>query len=428
MDRAFLPRIMGATFPLRERLRVPPALKYPSFRNYWLGMLASVMGHQMLIMFSLGWLIYDLTDGDARYVGYMSASIAAPAMVLNLFGGVYADRLNTKHLLGFTQLATASIVAGLAVLTMLDAANRWHVLASAFLIGGVQAFDTPTRQSIFPRLIDRTALPNAIALNSLIWNGTRIIAPAMAGIIIGRADISTAIFISAAGFLAMSILSQTLRLPPTERAAGKVFREMMGGFLFIKRTPIFSSLIGMAFFTSIFGMSYLFLMPVFANEVLEVGAEKIGILMGASGIGAIAGIVISMNLGKHQPIGRVIIWGAVSFGISLILFAVTTALKLYGLSMLVLFVSGTCNSVFLMAVMTTLHGLVPDQFRGRVMGIYAISWSLTMVGGLQANFIAHYISAPLAVAVGGSLVVAYALGVALANQPLRALSGLAQEH
>ena len=427
MDKTSLPLVTGATGPLRGMIHVPIALKYPDFRNYWLGLLAGVTGYQMLVMFGLGWLIYDLTE-DARYVGYMSASIAAPAIVLNLFGGVFADKLNPKRLLGLTQSITAVVVVGLGLLTLQGMVNQWHVLAAAFLIGAVQAFDTPTRQSIFPRLIERKALPNAVALNSVVWTGTRIFAPAVAGLIIGQTNISAAIFVSAAGFLVLSLVSQTLKLPPLERARGNVFKEMMTGFLFIKRSPIFSFLIGMTFFNSMFGMSYIFLMPVFASEVLEIGAVKIGWLMGAAGVGALSGIFIASNPGNVEHKGRLLIGGAVFFGTTLILFAIASHFKQYELSLVILFLEGFSNAIYLMMVMTTLHSLVPDNFRGRVMGFYAITWSLAPLGGLQSNFIAHYLSAPVAVAIGGTLVIAFALAAAVGNRRVRTLGAPAEAY
>ena len=145
---------MGVTGPLLERVHVPSALRYPEFRNYWLGLVASVTGYQMLALFSLGWLISNVLTNDARYLGYMSTAIAVPGIGLNLFGGVLADKLNPKRLLGLTQFTTGAVVVGLAAPTMLEVVNEWHVLAAAFLIGSIQAFDNPTRQSIFPRLVE----------------------------------------------------------------------------------------------------------------------------------------------------------------------------------------------------------------------------------------------------------------------------------
>ena len=428
MIKTPLPRLGEATAPLRARVHVPIALTYPDYRNYWFGMLASVTGFQMLVLFSLGWLVSQELDADARYLGYVSVTIAVPAIVLNLLGGVFADKLNPKRVIVFTQSITAVVALAIALLTVLDVVTRWHVLVAAFLIGTVQAFDNPTRQSIFPRLVERKALYNAIALNSAIWTGTRIIGPTMAGIIVGRASISTAIFVSAAGFVVLALVSRTLKLAPVERARGNVLTEMKTGFQFIKRNRIFVILIGMTFFNGLFGMSYVFLMPVFAKEVLEVGAEKIGWLMGAAGVGALSGIVIAANLSRFRYRGWLLIGGAVFFGTFLILFAITSNFKLYELSMLMLFLADLCASIYLLMVMTTLQTLVPDQFRGRVMGFYSITWSMIPLGGLQASQVAHYINPPVAVAIGGALVTAFALGVALTSRKVRLIGAQTEEY
>ena len=353
-----------------------------------------------------------------------STSIAVPAIVLNLFGGVFADKLDAKRLLGLTQLITAAVVLGLGILTQLKLASEWHVLVAAFLIGAVQAFDTPTRQSIFPRLIERKVLSSAVALNSAVWTGTRIFAPLMAGVIVGRASISTAIFVSAGGFLALSLVSQLLALPSAERAKGSVVREMMTGFRFIRGSPLFSLLIGMTFFNSMFGMSYVFLMPAFADDVFKVGAERIGLLLGAAGVGALGGIAIGASLGQSQYRGWVAIAGSGLFGTFLMLFALTSNAGEYGLSMAMLFLADMCISLYLIVVMTTLQTQVPDHVRGRVMGFYSITWSMIPLGGLLSSQIAHYRGAPLAVAIGGGLVVAFALGVALGSRRVRALGRL----
>ena len=412
---------MGAAARLRQGVHIPSALRYAGFRTYWLGLLASVTGYQMLVMFCLGWLVSHELTGDTRYLGYMSAAIGVPAIVLNLFGGVFADKLNAKRLLGLTQLTTAAVVLGLAILTKLGLVSQWHVLVAAFLIGAVQAFDTPTRQSIFPRLVEREVLSSAVALNAAVWTGTRIFAPFVAGIIVGMAGISTAIFVSTGGFLALSLVSQMLTLSATERAQGGVVTEMITGFGFIRRSPLFSVLIGMTFFNSMFGMSYVFLMPAFADDVLDVGAERIGLLLGAAGIGALTGIAIGAKLSQFRYRGWLLIGGAGLFGTFLILFAFTSDAGEYGLSMATLFLGDMCISIYLIVVMTTLQARVPDHFRGRVMGFYSITWSMIPLGGLLSSQIAHYKGAPVSVAIGGALVVAFALGVALGSRRVRDL-------
>ena len=426
MLRASLPRLAEVTAPLRH-LRVPAALRYPDYRNYWVSLLVAVTGYQMLVLFTLGWLITHQLSGDARFLGYMSTAIAVPAILLTLFGGVFADKLNPKHLLTVTQSITGGIVVALGVLTLLDRIEQWHVLIAAFLIGTVQAFDNPTRQSIFPRLVGREALYNAVALNSSIWTGTRIFGPLVAGIIIGRSDIWVAIFVSAGGFFALSLVAHTLRLAPAARARGSVLEEMASGFTFLRTHSLFFTLIGMTFFNGMFGMSYVFLMPVFADEVLHVGAQRLGLLMGAAGLGALTGIIIAANARKYPRKGWMMLAGAVSSGTFLILFALVSDGGHYHLSMVTLFFADMSMSIYLMVVMTTLHTLVPDQLRGRIMGFYSITWSMIPLGGLQSSQIAHYVSAPVAVAIGGGLVAALALVIAFTNSQVRSISSTGEQ-
>ena len=405
---------------MRGRLRLPIALKYPDFRRYWLALFISVTGYQMLIMFSLGWLILNLTD-DTRFVGYLGFSIAAPAILLNLFGGVFADKLSPGRVLGLTQSTTAIVVFALAVLRLRDAVDYRHVLGGAFLIGAVQAFDEPIRQSVWPRLVEPAAFSNAVALNSVIWTGTRLIGPPLAAGVIEWASISTALFVSAVGFTVLAVVSQTLTFRPVERARGRMFREMRAGFLYLKSQPVFLFLIGMTCFNSMFGMSYLFLMPVMAKEVFDVGPEKIGLLMGVSAIGSVTVAATAANLRNLQFRGTLIVGCAVMFGTFLMLFALTSSLGMYGLSMPVVLLAGAFNSLYIMGVMTTLHTLVPDEYRGRVMGFYSITWSMAPLGALQSNFIAHYINPPTAVAIGGAMIIAFALTAGLGNRHIRAL-------
>ena len=365
------------------------AFRYPDYRNYWLGLLASVTGYQMLVNFSLLWLIYEITQ-DARYEGYVGVAIAVPAIVLNLFGGVFADKLNPKRLVGLAQLSTAVVAAALAMLayTGIEHVEPWHVLVAAFFIGAGQAFDTPSRQSMWPRLIERKALHSAVALP------------------LGRVDRNPHRCTHHSrnnhwtGWYYHSDFGQRFRLldplfgcsdpyPASRRTSKRQGVQRNAGWVHVHQSkPYFSFLIGMSFFNSMFGMSYIFLMPVFVKEVLEVGAEKIGWLLGASGVGALTGTFIVIAIGRRQYQSWMLIGGAVIFGLFLMLFGFTAHLKMYELSMLVLFFAGVFNSIYLLSLMTTLQSLIDDQFRGRVMGFYTITWSMAALGALQASFIA----------------------------------------
>jgi len=271
-------RRVGAAFP--------PALHYPNYRAYWLGMLASVAGFRMF-EFGQFWLAYQLT-GSPLYLGYVSVAQAVPGVVLNLFGGVFADRLDKRRLIIITQVITAGLIFFLATVTALDAVNRWHVLLVAFLAGGVDAFNQPARQALFPYLIERRVMMSAVALNSTVWPGTAIVVPAIAGGIIALADTHVALYVASLGFLTMAVVVHRLNLPRIViDAKGNPVQDLAEGLRFIVRNSIFSFLIAMTFFNSFFGISYQIMMPVFAVDVLKVGAPGQGMLLGVRGIGAL---------------------------------------------------------------------------------------------------------------------------------------------
>ena len=263
---------------LARFFNIPPALRYPKYRAYWLGTLASVGGFQML-MFGQGWLTFELT-GSPLYLGYIGLANASSAIALNLFGGVFADKLDKRKLIFITQLITASLIFLLAALTLTKLVEVWHIILIAFVAGAVNAFDQPARQALYPHLIDRKVMVSAVALNSAIWQGTRIVSPAIAGFVISLTGTATAFFIAGAGFVTMAIVIAVLQVPKIEtRSGGSPMQDMVEGLKFIGGSAVFSFLIGMTFFNSFFGMAYIMMMPAFAVDILKVGADGQGVLM-----------------------------------------------------------------------------------------------------------------------------------------------------
>ena len=177
---------------------LPPALHYPAYRAYWLGTLASVSGFQ-IVRFGQFWLMFELT-GSTLNLGYVGLAQAIPGILFNLFGGVFADKVDQRRLIMATQLLTASLIFLLATLTLLDLVRAWNLLLLAFLAAAVNAFDEPARQSLYPHLIDRKAMTSAVAMNAAIWQSNRIVAPAMAGFIIAVADTEAAFYTAGVGF------------------------------------------------------------------------------------------------------------------------------------------------------------------------------------------------------------------------------------
>ncbi len=401
---------------------IPSSMRYGQFRYYWLALLTGVTGHQMLFQFTLGWLMFQLT-GDEGYLGYLGLAIALPALALNLVGGVLADRLEPKVLVASAQSLSATVVVGLAILVLLDRVEPWHILLAAFMAGVGQAFDQPSRASIFPRLVDREHIVNAVAMESVVWNGVRVLAPALAGMIIARLSIETSMLISAASFYVLAAVMSLLRLRERPPARGGVAQQIGEAFGYIRSHPIFSYVMLMTFCNSMFGLSYIFLMPSLAEESLGVGAERVGWLLGAAGVGAILGNWIIGTIPSYSPRGLIILYGAIVYGICLMLFALAAWQSLYWVSMGILFVGGVHFSLYLVGGLSTLQELVPDRIRGRVMGLFGATWSLGPLGMAQAGFVARYMGAPFAVAIGAAAVILVAVVIAFVGSDLRTFKG-----
>jgi len=399
---------------------LPSSMRYGHFRYYWLALLAGVTGHQMLLQFTMGWLMFELT-GDVKHLAFLGIAIAVPALVLNVAGGVLADRWEPKYLVAFAQAYSATVVALLAWLVMIDRVEVWHILVTAIMIGALQAFDQPSRSSVFPRLVEREHIVNAVAMESIVWNGVRILGPVLAGIVIERVNIETSIFISAATFYTMGAVVSMLKLRARPPATGQVLHQIGESIRYIRRNPVFLYVMLLTFCNSMFGMAYIGLMPVFAKVVLDVGAEKIAFLLGASGAGAILGTWIIGSLKDGFPKGHLILGGAFLYGVFQILFALAASQELYGVSMSMLFFVGVSNSLYLVGGLSTLQQLVPDQLRGRVMGIYGATWSLGPLGTSLGAFVADYVGAPAAVAAGAMILLVVAVLVFILSPDIRGL-------
>ena len=400
---------------------IPPALRYPAYRAYWLGLLASVSGFQMFRV-GQGWLIYEIT-GSPWSLGLIGAANAIPAIFFNLFGGVFADRLDKRHLIISTQIITGSLIFILATLTLFGQVEAWHVVLVALLAGGVEAFDNPARQALYPHLIDRKVMMSAVAMNSTIWQGTRIIAPGIAGILIDLINTETALYIAGAGFVVLAVVMGRLKIPPIPRGSlGSPLQDIKDGLKFIRVNSIFSFLIGMTFFNSFFGMAYVMLMPIFAVDILEVGAKGQGMLLGMTGAGALVNTLYMGARGNIPNRGLTIIGGAVLFGLAVAAFALTSEyVGSMTLAMILMFVMGVFNSVYMITIQSSLQIMVPDRMRGRVMGFYGMTWSIMPLGGLQASALTSLFTAPIAIAAGGIAVALFALGPAAVNGSVRNL-------
>jgi MFS family permease len=378
-----------------------------------------------MLRFGQFWLVYQFT-GSPLPLGYVGLANGIPAICLNLFGGVFADKCDQRRLVIVTQSLTASCIFVLATLTLLNVVQVWHILVIAFCAGAVDSFDQPARQSLYPHLIDRKVMSSAVALNSSLWQGTRIIMPAVAGCIIAWTGTAIAFYLAGLGFVIMATVIYRLQMPPiTRQARGSAAHNIREGLTFVRQNPIFSCLIAMTFFNSFFGLAYITLMPVLAVAILHVGARGQGLLMGMGGAGALLTTLWLSSRGQVGSKGWLIIGGGVMSGLSIAALGLTSALVgSFELALAIMFVIGMCNTTYAISIQSSLQMLVPDHMRGRVMGFYGMTYNIMPVGGMLASALAGLITAPFAIAVGGLAVAAFAIGPAMMNGEVRSLDTL----
>jgi MFS family permease len=402
------------------------ALRHPQYRHYWLGSFASVGATQLQVM-AQGWLIYQLT-GSALALGYLGAAAAIPAIVMTLFGGALADRLNKRHVLMVTSASVACLLVALAILDASNLVEPWHVILIAAAISLTSGLDWPTRQSIFPTLIERDDMMSAVALNSIIWQSSRMIMPAFGGIGIALFGTAVVFLLCAGGFLVMFAVIYRLQLPPTKPVIqGSTLHQVVEGLTFILRQRVFLVLISLSYAGMFFANTHMQLMPAF-SDLLSAGETGYGYLISATGVGSVVGTILVGSFQQSRHLGGIILGAAALAGISIYGFAITTAYAdvlpfAYGLALISVFIAGVFSSIFMICSMTVLQLRVPDHLRGRVMGFHGITYSLMPLGGLLAGAIASVSSTPVAVAVGATIYLAIIVVIVRTQVEVRQLSG-----
>lgn len=386
------------------------ALRHPNYRRFWWGGFVSLTGAWMRIT-ALAWLIYDMT-GSPLMLGTVTFANTIPTMLLALFGGALADRSEKRYVLIVTQACFMATAAVLAVLTLTGLVQVWHILAFSVAGGIAGAMDMPARQSLIPHLVAREDLTNAIALNSAAFNGSRIIGPAIAGLIITRygprGGPGWSFAINAVTYLAVigALVAIRVNSRPENTPRKPVLQEVREGLAYAWHSPALRILLGLLAVAGAFGLSYTVLMPVFARDVLEVEAHGFGMLMTASGIGATIGALGVASAPLSRP--RAVILGLMAaFTVLLAAFAVNTD---YLIALLLMVVVSGAITAFMAAVNTTIQTIVPDALRGRVMSLYILAlFGTGPFGGLLAGWLASWLGAQAAVLVSAAVCGAAAL-------------------
>ncbi len=380
--------------------RLFAGLRHRNYRFYWLGQLSSVLALNMELA-AQAWLVFLLTDSPLM-LGVAGIAYAVPRVSLVLVGGAVADRADKRRIMVLTQslLALAYLVLGMLVLT--ERIAFWHVLVFAFNSGFLRAFDRPSRYALLPEMVPREELANAVALGSSVWQACRLVGPGFAGVLIywvGVGYTFVACFVSSAAAVALWAFIRARPIVTQDR--GGVWRNIVAGLDFVRRNPLFYSLLGLTFFNSLFGMSFVILMPVFAREILRVDSRGFGLLQSVSGIGALLGTLTVAYLAQAGRRGWQVLAGSAAFGTLLIVFAYSSSFRL---SLGLIFFLGLFNQIYLTSINTILQLNLPYDLRGRVLGLFGLTWDLMPLGGAIAGAVAEYAGAPAAVALGGFLV------------------------
>jgi len=403
------------------------ALHHRNYRLFFSGQLISLTGTWMQSV-AQSWLVYRLT-GSARLLGFVAFTSQIPVFLLSLVGGSVADRYNRRGIVITTQIASMILAFVLAALTLTGHVQVWHVFVLAGLLGVVNAFDIPTRQAFAVDMVGREDLINAIALNSLMINGARMVGPAVAGLLVASIGEGWCFLANGVSFLAViaGLLMMTGLAQAHASHAGSTLGSIIEGFRYIGRTKPVRALLLLVGLVSLLGVPYAVLMPVFADQVLHGGPRGLGILMGASGSGALVGALVLASKKTVRGLGHWVAFAATGLGVSLILFSCSRS---FWLSATLLLPAGFCMMIGLASSNTLIQSLVPDHLRGRVMAVYSMMFlGMVPFGSLLAGALADHLGAPATVAFGGTSCIAAALVLGLrlpalhrqANQIITAL-------
>ncbi|PDW04657.1 MFS transporter [Candidatus Viridilinea mediisalina] len=403
-----------AATPRRQAPAMLRALRHRNYRLFFIGQLISLTGTWMQHV-AQGWLVLRLTDSPAM-LGLVAAVSSLPILLFALPAGTLADRMSKQRLLLITQFVAMLLAATLAVLTLTGVVQVWHVLLLATLLGIVNAFDGPARQAFTVEMVGREDLLNAIALNSSIFNGARLVGPAIAGIVVAFVGEGSAFALNAASFIFVLGGMLMMRLPPYTRPRGAGQRgQLRAGLSYIAGEVRVRTLLLLAGTISLFCFVHIPLLPIFARDVFGQGAMGLGMLSASSGLGALTAALILAQLNEDAPRGRLLSFAVLLYPVFMIAFTITRS---FPLALMLMACAGWAGVTTLALTNTIIQSIVPDELRGRVMSVFTLLlMGLSPMGGMLAGLIAELVgSAPLVV--GTSAMIGWLLiGVNLLRAP-----------
>ena len=361
------------------------AMRHRNFQLYFSGQLISNIGTWMQII-AQGWVVYQIGHSELT-LGLVAFASAIPILAISPWGGVIVDRVSRRNLLILTQAGSMLLAFVLAALTFTGVVKEWHVIVLAALLGVVNAFDAPARQAFVPEMVGKEDLPNAIALNSIMFNSARVIGPALAGLLLAIIGAAWCFTVNGISFLAVIIGLWLMKLPPHQSAHNPAspWRQLVSGLQYTARNRELSALILLSLVFSVFGITYSTLLPAFVEKVLHQGAMAFGWVNAASGLGAVSGAFLLAHRVSHGRRGQLLVLTNIAFPLILIAFSFTS---LYPLSLVLAYGLGIGFMVQFTTINTLLQTRVEDSFRGRVMGLYTLTFfGFAPFGNLLIGFL-----------------------------------------
>ncbi len=395
------PNSTAATPTRPEGLRhIFRALKNRNYRLFFTGQSFSLIGTWMQSI-SLSWLVYRLT-GSAFLLGLIGFTNQIPVTVFAPIAGVFADRWNLRRTIVITQTLAMLQAFVLATLVFAGSIQVWQIIALSLVIGLINAFDTPARQSFIVQMVDdKRDLGNAIAMNSSMVNGARLIGPSIAGVLIAWVGEAVCFLVNGISYIAVIIALLLMRVKRREKQAngGNVLTDLKDGIRYVHGSPPIRSILLLTACVSLIGLSYPSLLPIFAKDILHGGPRTLGFLMGATGVGALSGALYLAARRNVVGLGRVLSIASLVLGCGLILFSLS---ETFWVSLGMMYLMGLGMMIQVATSNTLLQTIVDDDKRGRVMSLHVVSFMGMMpIGTLIAGSVASAIGAPLTLRING---------------------------
>lgn len=412
------------------------ALGYRNYRLFWSGAFLSNIGTWVQAV-AQGYLVYEFTHSPF-WLGLDGFVALSPALVLTLAGGVFADLVDRRRLLLYTQAIAGVAALGLAVLIHtrvihqadnIWTSNVWMILLFSFVTGCCMSLASPSYLALTFDLVGREDLANAVALNSTQFQLSRAIGPFFAGVGLKLFGLAGCFYANGLSFIAVVVALAMVRFEKKVKSAAECARsvgdkralwnDLLDGFRYVRNRPRVFALLSISAVNSFFGAPYLTFLPIFARDIFHLGSTGLALLMGTAGAGAFVGALVLAYLGDFKRKGWSVLGGAFAFGLCLIAFALS---RQFTVSLVFLFAVGFSIVTSVAVVNTLLQQLVTDQMRGRIMSMFILSFMGTMpFGNLIAGAASHRFGAPYTLAAGGLMIVLYSIIVALKNERLREL-------